>query len=502
VYARSVHLSFLCHAAASAAETTLFLDGEVPTGGADHFRVPFEVPAGTRELEVRHDDGSEVDILDWGLEDPRGVFRGWGGGNSEPAVVSASAASRSYVPGPLPAGTWSVVVGKAKLTSPVVRWSVEIVLRDEVTLPPQPERRPFEDPGALRAGRAWYAGDFHVHSRESGDASATLDEIAALAVEQGLDFVVITDHDTVTGADFLTDAQARWPELLLVPGTEYTTYQGHATAFGATRWVDHKLGLDGLTIEDAVAAYRADGVFFSLNHPALELGDLCIGCAWTLPVPEGVGGIEVATGAAEPFGAAFTPVVLAQWESLADEGRLLTPLGGSDDHRAGQDEGLGAARIGNPVTMVLADELSIGALGRALERGDTAVKLRDRFDPLAELAVEGPIASLRVTGGAGGEVRWIVNGAQVGSVAVGGTDEVHEREGSPGERVRAEVWVGGVMRTVTAFRVFGDAGPEPRPKDRGCGCSQSGGGLPGVLVAAVLASLRVRRVRRSMGPPE
>ena len=87
------------------AETTLVFDGPVPEGGLDHFFVPFSVPPGTREIEVRHDDRSEDNILDFGLDDPQG-YRGWGGGTWEPAIVAEQAASRAYVPGPIVEGTW------------------------------------------------------------------------------------------------------------------------------------------------------------------------------------------------------------------------------------------------------------------------------------------------------------------------------------------------------------------------------------------------------------
>ena len=87
---------------ALAGETKIVLDGAVPDSDLDHFFVPFDVPPGTVEIEVQHDDLSDANILDWGLDDPAG-FRGWGGGNSEPAVVGLVAASRSYVAGPIAA---------------------------------------------------------------------------------------------------------------------------------------------------------------------------------------------------------------------------------------------------------------------------------------------------------------------------------------------------------------------------------------------------------------
>ena len=110
------------------ADSTLVFDGEVPAEG-DYFEIAFEVPAGTAEVEVRHDDLSEANILDWGLFDTAG-FRGYGGGNTEPAIVNADAASRSYLPGPVEAGTWRVYVGKAKIDEPPGSYHVEILLRD------------------------------------------------------------------------------------------------------------------------------------------------------------------------------------------------------------------------------------------------------------------------------------------------------------------------------------------------------------------------------------
>lgn len=78
--------SFLGAHAGRADETLLF-EGAVPDDGLEHFFVPFEVPAGTQELEVAHDDLSAANILDFGLDDPKG-YRGWGGGTSEPVIVN------------------------------------------------------------------------------------------------------------------------------------------------------------------------------------------------------------------------------------------------------------------------------------------------------------------------------------------------------------------------------------------------------------------------------
>src|SRR5690606_27355461 len=102
-------------------------------------------------IEIAHDDLSDDNTLDWGLVDPNGVFRGWGGGNPENAVVGEAAASRSYVPGPILAGVWKVVVGKAQITTPPGEYLITVTLRDQATLAAQPERAPYQ-PAALGGG--------------------------------------------------------------------------------------------------------------------------------------------------------------------------------------------------------------------------------------------------------------------------------------------------------------------------------------------------------------
>ena len=46
-------------------------------------------------------------------------------------------------------------------------------------------------------GRTWLAGDLHAHTVHS-DGAMTVPELAAHAVARGLDFVAVTDHNTVS----------------------------------------------------------------------------------------------------------------------------------------------------------------------------------------------------------------------------------------------------------------------------------------------------------------
>jgi len=71
----------------------------------------------------------------------------------------------------------------------------------------------------------WYRGDFHVHTTASdGDYPPTL--VAEIAKAEGLDFIAITDHNTITGLTELRDDL----DFLVIPGVEVTLTKGHFNA--------------------------------------------------------------------------------------------------------------------------------------------------------------------------------------------------------------------------------------------------------------------------------
>ncbi len=498
---------FLLHSAAALAQP-LILEDAVPEGGPDHFMVPFEVPEGTVEIEVRHQALPDGNVLDFGVWDPE-RFRGYGGGNTEPFIVGEHASSRSYLTGPIPAGTWQVLVGKAKVVNTPARYRLEIHLRTLATLAPQPERAGYVKAPALENTARWYAGDFHVHSKESGDARPPLDEIATFARGRGLDFVVVTDHNTTSHLDFIGAAQARHPSLLLLPGVEFTTYAGHANGIGATAFVDFRLGREGRTLDEVTAEFAAQGAVFSINHPVLDLGDACIGCAWKHDLDRSrVGAVEIQTGAWSVVGPIFGERPLRFWDAYATQGLKVAALGGSDDHRAGVAPSSLQSPIGSPTTLVFAEALSHDAIVDAVRRGRTVVKLEGPDDPMVELrageAVVGDTVSgdvtvtATVTGGLGAQLRWVRDGKAETQVAVDADPFVLELPvTAPDEgelRLRAEVLVEGKPRTVTGHLWIAPA--SAAEDERGCGCTSAATPATFALVLGLVRVVRRQRRRR------
>jgi hypothetical protein len=470
-------LSLLPFAALAADPPPLVLEGEVPASAPEvrHFFLDFEIPPGIAEIEIAHDDLSEANILDWGLDAPEG-FRGWGGGNSENAIVASTAASRSYLPGPITPGTWRVVVGKAKINEPPGRYRVEITMRETQTLPPQPERRPYTPAAEVGPGPRWFAGDFHVHSRESGDADPTLDAVAVYAESRGLEFVMLSEHNTVSQLELYAETQAAHPGLLLVPGAEVTTYAGHFNALGATAFVEHRIGLPETSIAATADAVHAQGALVSINHPALALGDACIGCAWTHELaPEHIDAVEIGTGDILKPGGAFNDRAVEFWESLCVADACPAALGGSDDHGGGQDMGALDSPIGSPTTLVFAETLTVDGLLAGVRAGDTVVKLHGPDDPMIDFwppAADAPRALQAViTGGTGFDARWVRDGVAGERVTIDADPFTltGTLDSPPGvsTRLRVEVMQGNRRRTVTSHRILVGPPAEPVTPDMG-----------------------------------
>ena len=74
-----------------------------------------------------------------------------------------------------------------------------------------------------RRGPGWYRGDLHAHTLHS-DGEWGTSSLVADARSRGLDFVTLSDHNTISGLAEL-DAAAG-DDLLTIPGMELTTFWG------------------------------------------------------------------------------------------------------------------------------------------------------------------------------------------------------------------------------------------------------------------------------------
>lgn len=371
----------------------LVLTGKIV--GADHQtykRVTFAVPEGVTRLTIAFDHTSkdQKTVVDLGLLDPQ-RFRGWSGGNKKTFFVSAEAATMSYLPGPLPAGRWTLLLGVPNTrAATIATYEAKVFFeRDGQAASPPP----------LRPGPAWYRGDLHVHTGHSDGACASqsgartpcpLYRTAEVAAARGLDFVAITDHNTTSHFQDMDALQLAFDKLLLIPGREITTFQGHANVFGPTQFLDFRLGDPALpTIRRLQDAVTRQGGVFSINHPSSPSGELCMGCGWTAGDTDygQVQAIEVANGGSERAqGGAEGPLSgVAFWEAQLNAGRRITAIGGSDNHDAGLPSQTASA-IGRPTTVVQAADLSTPAMLAGVRAGRVFIDLDGTRERLLDLS--------------------------------------------------------------------------------------------------------------------
>jgi predicted metal-dependent phosphoesterase TrpH len=331
--------------------------------------LPFDVPEGIARLEVSYrfsddDPGGFMrptgNILDIGLFDARGSeflhaggFRGWSGATRREFFLAPDEATPGYLPGPIPPGRWQIVLGLHNILPHGCDYYVAVRLYagespnlDPLVLPPWT---------VLRREPGWYRGDLHCHSHHS-DGSGSLADLAAAARAQRLDFLAVTEHNTVSHLPHL--AAHAGPDLLLIPGQEITTEHGHANAWGIRRWHEFRCECDE-QMAQVVAEVRAEGALTSINHPKED------GPPWKLGGAARLDCFEV--WQAPWF--AFNDQSLALWDRLLREGHRLVAVGGSDQHQAPFDGQVGNLAVGKPCTWVYAEELSVAGVLAGIEAG-------------------------------------------------------------------------------------------------------------------------------------
>ena len=109
-----------------------------------------------------------------------------------------------------------------------------------------------------------YRGVFHVHTKYSHDSGGSLDEVLKAAHGQDLDFVVITDHNSLAGK---LDPVLQHPtaQPLLIIGNEISTTEGHLIALGTREEIKTPI-----EPQAAIDLIHEQGGFAVLAHPICD----------------------------------------------------------------------------------------------------------------------------------------------------------------------------------------------------------------------------------------
>ncbi|MBN2048344.1 MAG: CehA/McbA family metallohydrolase [Anaerolineaceae bacterium] len=299
------------------------------------YRSTMNVPEGTTSLTIEivfdgriKGDQKYPNQINFSLFDPQGNFRGTRSCDNHTVwVVAKDHAKEGFIPGPVTAGEWLVVVSVHRILSDVpVDFSVTIT-PDDTPIEGMP--RVYAPGTPAKRGAGWYRGDIHAHTNHS-DGHCTVAEFIAFGKKIGLDFLTLSDHNTISGLpEFHSYAD---DELVTLGAMELSTPIGHGVALGIDRWFDYSLKEDA-PFSKHVNELLATGAFFTIAHPKNEGEPMCGGCRWLHKdlMPGVSPGVEIWNGLWQ-FHENNCEEALQLYYGWLNEGFKLVATSGTDAH--------------------------------------------------------------------------------------------------------------------------------------------------------------------------
>ncbi len=299
-----------------------------------HIDHPFTVLEGATRLNIDFEytpkrTGRYGNLLTLSLFDPQRE-RGTGhrGQPTQHISISRTNATPGYHCGVLQPGEWNLMVNtNLILPEAVVTYEIHITFADaddDAGITPQ------WTPGTTNPrGPGWYRGDLHGHTLHS-DGSWDVDGLASFARAHQLDFVTLTDHNTVSALDQMLSL-AR-DDLLVLGGFELTTFYGHALALGVRELIDWRVRTGQRSMTDIKQAIEAGGGLFVIAHPAAPGDPVCTGCHWDYHdlMPGSAQVVEVWN---EHWDSSSNNEAAVQlWYSWLNQGQRLIATVGTDIH--------------------------------------------------------------------------------------------------------------------------------------------------------------------------
>ena len=288
-----------------------------PERQGEYFTIPFAMPENVASMTLSYhypthiSDSNQTDlgvfhakerlnIIDLGLFNPDGKQVGVSGSDKDTITISESSATTGYSPTPLTPGEWQILVGAYQVAPQgvTVTYEMDFISKQCQLL----------------------IGDIHTHTTAS-DGVLTLPELAAHAKRHDLDFLAITDHNHMAQSNILNQIEG----ITLIPGVEWTHYQGHANFLGVDQPYDPPFYSN--TTPDALKRFalaRERGALIVVNHPCDDT------CPFTFNLETfPFDCIEIWNG---PMRESNLKAI-ALWQKLLESGKQIPAVGGSDYHK-------------------------------------------------------------------------------------------------------------------------------------------------------------------------
>ena len=259
--------------------------------------------------------------------------------------------------------------------------------------------------GSSDSSRRWYKGNTHTHTLNS-DGDSTPEDVVRWYREHGYQFLVLTDHNFLTGVDALNALHGANERFLVIKGEEVTDKFGdkplHLNGLDVTELVTPQKGTSVVdTVQRNVNAIRKVQGVPHINHPNFGWAIT----AQELRQVENNKLFEIFNGHphVNNLGGGGVAGLEGAWDHILTSGKILYGIAVDDAHVFKRPWDRNAARPGQGWVMVRAERLHPRALLEAMERGEfyasTGVELSELQISQQEITItikEDPSAKYRI----------------------------------------------------------------------------------------------------------
>lgn len=107
-----------------------------------------------------------------------------------------------------------------------------------------------------------YRLDSHIHCQYSPDSSTKIEDIIKKSIEDKIDIIAISDHNTVEGSKVAVEKTKNTENLLVIPSIEISSSKGHILGFGCEEVVPRDL-----EPEETIDMIHDQGGLAIIPHP-------------------------------------------------------------------------------------------------------------------------------------------------------------------------------------------------------------------------------------------
>lgn len=322
-----------------------------------YIKVPFNVPDNVEAINIVYSyDGDderpipkihEKNVIDIAILNEKDEMVGSSSFVRSEIIISSVYSTYGYDEVTINAGDWTIILGANMIRGESVDVTIEINF-------------------LLKQAR-WLMGDLHMHSVNS-DGKYFIEELADKALKCGLDFIAITDHNTFYHNKRLPVIEG----LTIIPGVEYTHYQGHMNIWGVKLPYNNNFAVN--SFEEFLEIHntaKSKGALTSINHPFCSL------TPWKWPME----GFDF--NCVEVWAAPMRRDNLKNiewWHNELIKGKKIVAVGGSDFHK----NAFVFKLLAKPTTMVYCHSNTKQDILNAVRKGRVAIKKAPNA-PLIEL---------------------------------------------------------------------------------------------------------------------